>query len=63
MSKEIVAYCRCCHKVTKHKVINCEETFRWRLFEAIISAGISTAFGYEYNCECQECGNINTVRR
>lgn len=52
MNKEIAAYCRCCHKITKHKVINCEETLGWRIFETIISAGLLTAFKYDYDCEC-----------
>ena len=61
MSKTLVGYCFNCGKDTKHKVIQCEESLGWRIYENILTFGLIAAMGYDYKCECTRCGEINTI--
>ena len=64
MAKIIVGYCDKCGCKTKHTVIHCHESLGWRIFENLCTFGtIGAAFGYDYECECLKCGEINTIHK
>lgn len=60
--KSVVAYCPNCNKKTKHVPIQCNEGLGWRIFENIFTFGAIAASGYNYECECSKCGEINTIK-
>ena len=63
MNKYMVGYCCKCREKTKHKVIECEESIRFRVFETIITMGWAIAMPHDYHCECTKCGKINTLTK
>lgn len=63
MKKHMVGYCFICGKETKHEVIECKDSAGWRIFETVITAGLSLALPHQYKCECLRCGEINTLSK
>ena len=61
MDKYITGFCYRCGKTTKHKVIECEDSTIWRVFEGILTLGLSLTMPQSYQCECTKCGEINKL--
>jgi hypothetical protein len=62
MKQSTVGYCWKCRKNTEHKVIECQDSVRQKVFETIFTHGFSLLFPRNYSCKCAECGNIQTLR-
>lgn len=63
MQRYMVGYCFECGEKTKHKVIECEDSVGWRVFETVITVGLSLVMPHNYQCECTKCGKINTLSK
>ena len=64
MARCLVGYCYECCRETKQVVVECTENIGWRIFENLFTFGtIGAAFGYDYKCECTQCGEINTIHK
>ena len=63
MGKIVAEYCWDCGRYTKQEIIQCNENVAMRLFFGIFTLGYSEMLPKEYECECLNCGLINTVRR
>jgi hypothetical protein len=63
MAKIMVGYCPKCGKRTKHRKIECTESLAWRTFETVVTLGWGLLFDRDYECECSECGSINTLTK
>ena len=61
MSKDVVGYCPKCKQKTRHKKIQCESNLLERTFLAVITLGFSEMDGHSWECECKQCGRINTI--
>lgn len=64
MVKYVVGFCEECCELTKQKVVQCEDSTFFQVFEAICTIGLSLAFfKRDYFCECTKCGEINIVNK
>ena len=63
MTRYMVGYCDRCGEATKHRMIECKDSVGWRVFETIVTVGFALVLPREYYCECERCGQINTINK
>lgn len=62
--KYMVGWCDKCHHETKQIRIECTDSMGERIFENIITLGLTSLVGFrQYKCECTRCGSINTLSK
>ena len=61
--RHMVGYCPECGKKTKHRVIECQDSLPYRVFETVFTLGFAAALPHDYECECTRCGTINTLTK
>lgn len=62
MKRQTVGYCSKCGEKTKHTVLECHDNMATRVFETMITLGFAALDKRDYECECQKCGKIHTLK-
>lgn len=62
MGRQAVGFCKRCGEKTRHTVLECHDNMATRVFETMITLGFATLDKRKYECECQKCGRIHTLK-